>query len=152
MNKVLESKQKQVMIHYESRWKPGEISKKEFKVVRVLINNLFNCVTQKSRIAMKGYKELAISLATKGMQQPIILIANTPENWSRACLKVVPDFINFGDRKGKDWLVLAGNTRMAFAEEYKYDYIDSIIVTSFIEMHAVQLLNGEIKHELEAVS
>lgn len=41
---------------------------------------------------------------------------------------------------------------MAFAEEYKYDYIDSIIVTSFIEMHAVQLLNGEIKHELEVAS
>ena len=149
MNKVLKSRIQKVTASYFDSSTLSFIEK-TFKAEEIAIGMIHNCVTIESRKNMPGYKELQLSLVTEGMKDPIIVINNDTNNWNRAIQGVKSEYINNESRRYKNCLALTGNSRLACAEEYKYDYIDCIVVPNFVFMHSVQLKlqNGVIKHEL----
>jgi|SaaInlStandDraft_2_1057019.scaffolds.fasta_scaffold00228_36 hypothetical protein len=113
MNKVLESKYKEVK---------GE------SVAPIEIKNIFNCITLVSVTMTSSYSKLCTNLASYGMIEPIILIENSYGNWELVSSLFSPLDINLNNRNHYRWLAVKGTSKLAFAQIYKYDYIDSIIL------------------------
>ena len=150
MNKHLRAHTKSIVAKY---FDPQYMDFQEsvFMACPIPVEDIFNVVTHESRIAMTSYEDLHVSLASHGMRNPIIIMEHTHDNFKRACEGIIHSYVNTDDRMGKDWIALAGNSRLAFANTYKYDTIDCYIVPSFVYMHSIQLLQeGVVAHDTSA--
>lgn len=149
MNKHLEAKMEEVKAGYFSGLSYEE---NLFTSAPIHLKTIYNIVTCESRRAMHSYEKLCISLATEGMKHPCIIIENTPENYERACYGVKESYISTKSMENEKWLALTGNSRITFANDYEYNFVDCFIVDSFIYMHAIQLIlqNGVIEHDISA--
>ena len=149
MNKHLRAKRQSMNACYFNEY-DFKLYENNFEAAPIKVKNIFSAVTCESRIAMSGFNNLHVSLATKGMLDPLIVIANNEENYNRACVRVYPEYINTDMDLSREWLALTGNSRLVFAEGYKYDTVDCFIVPNFVYMHALQLAmqDGVIKHEV----
>lgn len=150
MNKHLNASNRSIVARYFDP-QVMDFEDSVFVAVAIDVKDIFNVVTHESRRAMASYGDLHLSMATRGMQNPIIVMEHTTDNFTNACMGIIHSYVNTADRKNKSWLALTGNSRLTFAEEYAYDTIDCYVVPSFIYMHAIQLLqDGEVIHDTSA--
>lgn len=84
-----------------------------------------------------GYTELRKDVLENGMENPVILIPNTEENYHLSIRQVNPEYIR--DRKLSRYLCMYGNQRLDIYKDVSYSYIWSVITENVEWAHAVYL-------------
>ena len=106
-----------------------DIVESVFTFQPILVDEIADFVSQQSREQVDGFLDLELDILKNGMNNPIIIAANTEEAYQHGAINVHPEFLSPYD-KSKRYICIFGNQRLAIAKRNHYDRIYSAMVPS----------------------
>lgn len=93
-------------------------------IVVIPLSDIAEAVSLESREKLRGFELLQKNVLTS-MYHPVVLVANTKDNYNKALKQVHTDFHEeyFPNKK---YLCLFGNQRLAIAHKNNYDAISAV--------------------------
>lgn len=132
---TLQSKLNEINVVYVSE---SGIQYKTYYSSNISISNIADFVSLESRLEQPGFYELEETILSNGMENPIILVPNTIEEYDKGSLTVTSEYLSQFNPT-KPYLCVFGNQRLAIAKRNNFTAISSIITQD--ASHAILVQN-----------
>ncbi len=103
------------------------IQYKTYNCTNIPIENIADFVSLESRLEQPGFYELEKDILNNGMQNPILLVPNSIEEYDAGSATVNTSYLSQYDPT-KKYLCIFGNQRLAIAKRNNFSSISSIVV------------------------
>ena len=103
------------------------IQYKTYNCTNIPIENIADFVSLESRLEQPGFYELEKDILNNGMQNPILLVPNSIEEYEAGSATVNATYLSQFNPT-KPYLCIFGNQRLAIAKRNNFSSISSIIV------------------------